>query len=135
MTLAAIRSERGSALIEAALVLPILTTFLVGIVGSLDIARAYHAAGVAAREAVRAGAVYEHDRSSTAYEDAVTERATNVARSHNLRSVNVSVTPGGRHGDTIVTVSATLDIFGLRTVTVSRTARETTATHSSLDRP
>lgn len=135
MRLAAIRSERGSALIEAALVLPILTTFLVGIVGSLDIARSYHAAGVAAREAVRVGAVYEYDRSSTAYENVVEQRAIDVARGHNLRNVNVAVTPGGRHGSTIVTVSATLDIFGLRTVTVSRTARETTATHSSLGRP
>ncbi|MYI82550.1 MAG: pilus assembly protein [Chloroflexi bacterium] len=135
MTLAAIRAERGSALIEAALVLPILTTFLVGIVGSLEIARSYHAAGVAAREAVRVGAVYEYDRSSTAYENAVTARATDVARSHNLRNVNIAVTPGGRHGNTVVTVSASIDVFGLRTVTVSRTARETTASHAALDRP
>ena len=139
----AMRDQRGSALIETAITVPIFVAFVLGVTNFVDLARFHQAAGIAAREAVRYAATYEGDRSlGSAYDSLVASRAITVAGAHGLdagrdsvSSVTASVSSGGRGGRVIVVVRAVVALLGFEGVTITRTAEESGATHASFGAP
>ena len=141
--MAAMRDQRGSALIETAITVPLFVAFVLGVTNFVDLARSHQAAGIAAREAVRYAATYEGDRSlGSAYDSLVAARAISVAGAHGLdagrgsvSSVTATVSSEGRGDSITVVVRATVSLLGFEDVTITRSAMESGAAHASLGAP
>ena len=99
------RAERGQALVETALVLPVLLLLAFGVVG---VARGGHtqmAVGAVAREAARAGALATSPADAA---DTASVRAHDVARGYGLEleRLRLDVDPGAfRRGDRVRAVA------------------------------
>ena len=109
------RSEKGQAMVEFALVVPLLVMLLFGIIDFGRIFHTYLAIDHASREAARVASIGESD--ATIVSTAVTNAA-----SVSLKSGQVSVSPGGtKSSGSDVTITITYPISFLTPVVSSIT--------------
>ncbi|MHB8620827.1 MAG: TadE/TadG family type IV pilus assembly protein [Chloroflexota bacterium] len=108
------RAQRGSALIETALVLPILLTLVFGLVGIARLAHARMGLSAVAREEARAGALADTPGDATSRGLAAGQA---VASGYGLSngSLQLSVEPGAldRGGDVLATAAYTVHLGDL----------------------
>lgn len=103
------RAERGSALVETALVVPLLLTLALGLVGVARVTQAQMGVSAVAREAARAGAL------ASTPDDALlrgTDRCREVADGYGLRNgtLHCAVDPAGLVRGGVVRAAASYEV-------------------------
>lgn len=114
-------ASAGQALVETALVVPLLLVITLGVVGIGRLTQTQMAVSAVAREAARSGALQDNQRDA---HDIGVQRGYDVGQGYNLRrpplKVDVDASKFGRCGSVTASVSYPLDLSDLPLIGVAQ---------------